>query len=88
MQWHTFVDSWSMQRKGHIEYSAKIKQFARKLSDGRDTTVADPEFSKGGGGSKTPRAKRAAKNSVGHAHFGYKLHGGKIEELKMISVFL
>ena len=25
------------------------------------------------GGSKTPRAKRAAKNSSGHAHFQYKL---------------
>ena len=32
-------------------------------------SVADPEFSKGG--SKTPRAKRAAKISIGHAYVRY-----------------
>ena len=31
--------------------------------------VEDPEFSKGGGGSKTQHAKCVAKISVAHAHF-------------------
>ena len=39
LQWHTFEDSWSLRRKEHIEPSARIKRFARKLFDGRDTTV-------------------------------------------------
>ena len=29
----------SMQRKEHIESSVRIKRFARKLFDGRDTTL-------------------------------------------------
>ena len=39
LQWHTSKDSWSLRRKEHTEYSARIERFARKLFDSKDTIV-------------------------------------------------